>query len=137
MTVSTLRFPKSERLCSRRDIQMLFREGKRIFQPPLQLIWSLRDNDNLERTQEIQIMVSVPKRFFRRAHQRNRIKRQLREAWRIHRSSLFEKKEALSSTGQTKRLHIAFVYQSDQNPGWQPLCGAMENAIRTLVKKLS
>jgi len=75
--------PKEERLCSRKALEELFEgSNKSMLNYPIRAVF--------QKTEEtgIRIMVSVSKRFFKRAVKRNRIKRQLREAYRLNKHLL-------------------------------------------------
>ena len=128
-------FPKEERLCGKRAIDSLFREGKRLHFPPFRMVYS-HSPDDLPDGHPVRILISVPKRIFRKAHDRNRLKRQVREAWRLSRNSLLENISGRSSEIEKKALHIAFLYQSDKKEDWPVLLEAMEKAVRLLSKKL-
>ncbi|GET45598.1 ribonuclease P protein component [Capnocytophaga felis] len=80
-------FPKSERLRKLKHIQQLFSEGKSVQSYPLKMIF-LSVEDNLE--SQFQVLVSVPKRGFKRAVHRNRIKRLIRESYRLQKHFLSE-----------------------------------------------
>lgn len=73
---------KEERLCSRKAIDGLFNGGgsRSMVSFPLRLVY-LPDAPEAE-TEVTRILVSVPKRCFKRAVKRNRVKRQVREAYR-------------------------------------------------------
>ena len=74
---------KEERLCSRKALEELFEgSNKSMLNYPIRAVF--------QKTEEtgIRIMVSVSKRFFKRAVKRNRIKRQLREAYRLNKHLL-------------------------------------------------
>ncbi|MCI6503644.1 MAG: ribonuclease P protein component [Prevotella sp.] len=77
-------FPKSQRLCERHLIDSLFVPGNsRSFTSyPLRLVISVSE------TADNQLMISVPKRCLRHAVDRNRVKRQVREAYRNNRRLL-------------------------------------------------
>ncbi|MBO4428053.1 MAG: ribonuclease P protein component [Bacteroidales bacterium] len=70
-------FPKSEHLSGKRDIAALLKDGKWGSCGCLKFCW-LRREDGPSR-----LLVSVPKRHFKRAVKRNLLKRRIREAWRL------------------------------------------------------
>ncbi|NMH28437.1 ribonuclease P protein component [Flavobacterium silvaticum] len=79
-------YPNSEKLKSRLTIERLFREGKSVSKYPLRLVF-IPIEDSVSK---IQVGVSVPKKFFKKAHDRNLIKRRLREAYRHNKSLLID-----------------------------------------------
>lgn len=78
-------FRKSERLCSRRLIDQLFEPGqsKSIAAYPLRLVYQTAKENTA-------LLISVPKRYFKHAVDRNRVKRQIREAYRTNKHILPE-----------------------------------------------
>lgn len=79
-------YPKKEKLKSKKLIEQLFNEGKAVTVFPLKLIYletTFTDNTNIKAS------VSVSKRNFKSAVDRNRIKRLLREAYRLNKHELF------------------------------------------------
>ena len=80
-------FNKEERLKSRKLIQQLFAEGKSLNAFPIRLLYLPSDHDSPYR---IQAGVTVSKRNFKKAVQRNRIKRLLREAYRKNKRILYD-----------------------------------------------
>lgn len=91
---SSLSLPKKERVCSRTLIEALFAGGKSrsLSAFPLRVVYMFKDRENLE--PQTQMLVSVPKRCFKRAVKRNRVKRQVREAFRHNRQLLLDKLQA-------------------------------------------
>lgn len=81
----TQRFPKEEKLCSKRDIDELFREGSSHFLYPFRLIFLSTDTSKTSP----KVVISVPKKQFRKAIDRNRIKRKIREAYRKNKFRIF------------------------------------------------
>ena len=73
----------------------------------------------------LQVLVSVPKKHFHHAVDRNRVKRQVREAWRRHKSLLVE---ALASD---KQLLVAFVWLSDSMLSTQDVEERVANALKS------
>ena len=84
----------------------------------------------------VSILVSVPKRSFKKANQRNRIKRQVREAWRLSKNPLLEKISSRPSEIPTKALHIAFLYISVKAERWDTILEAMQKSIKLISGKL-
>ena len=78
------KFGKEERLCSRKAIDKLFNGGgsHSMASFPLRLVY-LADNESAADA-GTRLLISVPKRCFKRAVKRNRVKRQIREAYRRH-----------------------------------------------------
>lgn len=72
-------FPKSEHLCGKTRFQLLFREGQALYSSSLKLLYRVQPA-TVSRTL---VGVVVPKRLLRHAVDRNRMKRRMREAYRL------------------------------------------------------
>lgn len=81
-------FTKSERLCSKVILDKVFETGKIIVVPSFKLIWLKADEAE---EQPVQIVITVPKRNFKRAVDRNLLKRRIREAYRKNKSMVYAK----------------------------------------------
>ena len=79
--------PKEERLCGKTAVSALVSAGKWGGTPHLRFCWAAGRDSGRNR-----LMVSVPKKFFKRAVKRNLLKRRLREAYRLQ-------KELLTASG--------------------------------------
>lgn len=80
-------YPKSEKLKSKKSIELLFTSGKKIYKFPFALIFIHENHtDSL-----VKFGVSVSKRNFKKAVERNRIKRLMRECYRLNKNLLFPK----------------------------------------------
>ena len=100
-------FKKSERLCSRILMDRLFQDDNRsVSAYPIRAVFL-----PVEPTaqQGVSVLISVPKKRFHDAVDRNRVKRQLREAYRRHKHALTSR---MAERGEG--LLIAFVYVSPQ-----------------------
>jgi len=86
-------FTREERLKSRKAIGGLFKGGHSYVAYPLRVVWK-ESSPYLAAQSRIQILISVPKRNFKTAVARNRIKRQIREAYRMQKQELYDKLEA-------------------------------------------
>ena len=80
-------FTKSERLCSKVIIDRVFETGKVIVIPSFKLLW-LKGAESDE--QAIRIVITVPKRNFKKAVDRNKLKRRIREAYRKNKNVLYD-----------------------------------------------
>ena len=103
-----LKFRKRERLVSLRLIDDLFGGGssRSVAAFPLRAIFKVRVRED-HAAAPVQLLISVPKKHFHHAVDRNHVKRQIREAWRLHKQLLVE------AIAPDKQLLVAFVWQSD------------------------
>ena len=81
-----LRFPKSEKLCSKKDMEELFKKGSSHFLYPFKLVFLIKKTNQCVLPQ---VLITVPKKTFKKAVDRNRIKRQIREAYRLSKDQIF------------------------------------------------
>lgn len=81
-------FKKEERLCSKKVIEKLFSGGKSFLFFPLKIVYLKTE---LPTKNKIQIGFSVSKKNFKKAVQRNYLKRRMREAYRLNKHLLTEK----------------------------------------------
>lgn len=119
---------RQERIKSSKLIDELFSGGKSQSMAafPLRVVWSIKEQDSPLTTQ---ILVSVSKRHFKRAVKRNRVKRQIREAYRLNKQLLTS--SILHSSPST--LCLAFIWQSDELfPS-----SVVEERMRTLLQRLA
>jgi ribonuclease P protein component len=80
-------FSKNERLCSKPLIDQLVQKGNSFNGFPFKIIWL----EIQESSAPVKIVISVPKRNFKRAVDRNRIKRLIRETYRKNKHTLIER----------------------------------------------
>lgn len=113
------RLRKEERLCSKKLIDTLFETGgsHAMTAYPLKAVYRLIDSKaetsvSKETVMEskVQVLVSVPKKHFKRAVKRNRVKRQVREAYRKHKSFVTLRVNEHAD----KQLLIAFIWLSNE-----------------------
>lgn len=117
--------PKEERICSDKTIDSLFSDGDSCFKYPLRVVFKPRVEVAVSASR---MLISVPKKRFKHAVDRNRIKRQVREAFRIN-------KYLLTSIGQG--TDIAFVYASSNHYPQERIEGAVVSALREIEKRLN
>lgn len=93
---------REERLRSKKEIGILFRDDESCFVFPFKVLTRIHDKDNSPSTS---LLVSVSKKNFKNATERNRIKRMMREAWRLQKIPL-----DLLLNSQNKHMDIALIY---------------------------
>ena len=76
-------FSKEERLCSVKLIDKLFHSGSSFLLYPFRIIWL---KETLPVETPVQVLISVPKKKFKRAVDRNLLKRRIREIYRLQKS---------------------------------------------------
>lgn len=119
-------FSKPEHLCLRSDISALFASGSRSMTVyPIRMVY--RQVDVAEHRPAVQVLLSVSKRHFRHAVDRNRVKRLLREAYRHHKHIL------TAQLPEGRGLHIGFLWLSDNLPAAE----VVEQCIVRLLQQLS
>ena len=100
---------KSERLCSKKLIERLFAGGNKSFPAfPMRVVYMPLGAE--EEGAEVSILISVPKKRFKRAVKRNLVKRQIREAYRLNKYILLD---ALKKQ-EDKRMVLAFIWLDNQ-----------------------
>ncbi|MEL7427964.1 MAG: ribonuclease P protein component [Bacteroidota bacterium] len=88
--MAQFRFQVGEKLKSRKEIERLFQAGSQAcIQYPLRLVW--RPMEKRRSEFPVQMTVSVSKKRFKKAVDRNRIKRLVREAYRLQKPQLYER----------------------------------------------
>ena len=120
---------KVERLDKKKIIEKMFAGGSRSFSVfPLRVVYLPVE----ELEADASILISVSKRRFKRAVKRNRVKRQIREAYRVN------KHELLNILVERKcRLAIAFIYLSDQLVESSIIEDRMRIALVRITEKMS
>lgn len=128
----TYTFGKEERLCSTKAIDNLFAgQGESFIAYPLRVVYMLFDEPDREK-QYPSILISVSKRKFKRAVKRNRVKRLVREAYRLNKSLFLP---ALQTRG--KRMDIAFLYLKNELPTFAEIEKAILKTANVLNNRWS
>ena len=129
-------YQKTDKLKSRKQTQHLFSTGQAINVFPIRLIYTIEpiasSLDNISPTSLLQAGVGAPSRTFRKAVQRNRVKRLLREAYRL------EKPNFLSQASlEHKRVNLFFLYTDASVLTQVEIQAKVKEALAILVTKLN
>ncbi len=120
---------KAERLNSKSTIEELFSGNSKSFSAyPLRIVFMpLEKKENALAS----IMISVPKKRFKRAAKRNKVKRQIREGYRKN------KQELLNVLNEKEHgLAIAFIYLSNEILATNLIEDAIKQILERLKEKL-
>jgi ribonuclease P protein component len=115
---------RNERLKSRKQIDKLFNSGNYFNLPPLRLSYLIDEGGENE---ALQLGVGVSVRHFKKAVDRNRVKRLIREAWRVQ-------KQELASLAKAKHrsLKVFIIYTGRELPDYQLVYEKTRSAIARL-----
>lgn len=120
---------KPERLNKKKIIEKMFAGGSRSFSIfPLRVVWLPVEELDVQAS----ILISVSKRRFKRAVKRNRIKRQIREAYRLNKQILLA-----PLTEKNRRLAIAFIYLADELMNSALVEEKIKATLTRIVEKIS
>lgn len=121
-------FAKPEHLYGEKAIGRLFAEGTSFIVYPLRVTCLLMPGNPVEPS--VRVMVSVPKKRFKRAVKRNRLKRRMREAYRQNKQTLYDR---LHTNG--RGAYIAFQYISDEELEYAYIEKKMIKALQLIQEK--
>jgi ribonuclease P protein component len=125
--VKTFGLSKKDRLKSRKQIDLLFAQGKSFAVFPLRITFKAVASSS----PGVQAGFSVSKRYFKKAVDRNRVKRLLREAYRLQKLEL---KEKTDHTGLS--VDVFFLYTDANIQSYQAISSCMQTALQKLISKL-
>ncbi len=110
-------FGKEEKLCSEKDIENLYKVGSSFLNHPIVFYYLLMPD-----LKDTQVLVSVSKKKFKNAVDRNLIKRRLREAYRLHKFAL------------THKYHLALVYIGNEMLPYQQIERSVTQGLERIAK---
>lgn len=118
---------KEERLSSKKIIDKLFTEGNSILQYPLKMVFLKTE---LPGNYSAQTAFTASKKLFKRAVHRNRIKRLLREAYRLNKHIIYQE-------FTHEQLAIFIIYIGKELPKFQQIETATKKGLKKILYKLS
>lgn len=119
-------FPAKEKLKNKKVIEQLFVEGQGITDFPIKLLYI---KSNFDDDTKIKVGVVAPKKKFKSAVKRNRVKRLLREAYRLNKHSVFNKIEG--------NFAFLFLYLGNTIPNFDEVDRSINTLLEAFLKKES
>jgi ribonuclease P protein component len=124
---SSQKFPKQERLTSKKTIEELFTKGSSVFVYPFRLLYLPNQTLLPEQPSYPQVLFSVSKKHFKRAVDRNLIKRRMREAYRLNKKDLLQ-----AMPSQQIPASVALVYVAKEKIEF----AALQKKLKTVWLRL-
>lgn len=118
--------PKSEIIRGETAVSRLFSEGSRGFCYPFRYMFRVTDGGS-----QAKVLVSVPKKNFKRAVARNLLKRRTREAYRLGKSALCSK---ASKTGKT--VELALIYSAGEIHDYKTINNGVKRVLAQVLERL-
>ncbi len=124
-------FEKGERIYRKKQIEQIFSGGKsRAFSAfPIKMVYCSTNRINKEA--QVQVLISVSKRHFKHAVKRNRIKRQIREAYRLNKHILL----SCLQKDKTEGFDLAFLWQDNKLYNSEEVHLKVANLLQRLAEK--
>jgi ribonuclease P protein component len=123
----SLTFRKEERLCSKKLFDKLFSDRTSFFVYPLKVIYVATDHGG---NFPVQAAFAASKKIFRKAVDRNLLKRRMREAYRLNKQILYQ------GAGE-KKLVIIFIYIGKEIINFQQIEKALKRALNMVSDNIS
>jgi ribonuclease P protein component len=125
MESATATLPRTERLRTLGAIRRLFTSGEAGFVYPFRYIWFAEADDQAS----AEVLFSVPKKFHKRAVQRNLLRRRAKEAYRLQ-------KRFLLNPSKTVSIDIAFIYTSKEVASYETIYRSIGRIIQQITEHL-
>lgn len=121
------KFRKEERLCSRKAIERLFASGNSLFHHPFRLLWTDTDSPG---PYPARLAISVPAKKVKKAVTRNRIRRLIRESYRINKGMLYQ---FLERNG--KKIDMMLIYVSAEEIDFNAINTRLPELINIFIRR--
>jgi len=120
-------FKKAERLTSSKSISLLFQEGRSISSYPLRILF----NNQGQGQHPVSVAISVPKRLYKRAVDRNLLKRRIREAYRLNKTNSYFRLGEMNM-----RINLVIQYQHKEILDFETIENGVIKALEKMLRVL-
>ena len=127
--MSGFKFEQKEHLKSHKIIGELFKSGDSFGMYPLRAVWKTAEQK--EGNCPLKISISVPKKRFRRAVARNRLRRQVREAFRLSRAAFVQ-----NAPADHPPVALMILYTGVEALPYAVIQEAMARLLKRLAKEI-
>jgi len=122
-------FKKKEKLCSKTEIKQLFLHKKAVFSYPIKIFWNKTTYTNKI---PVKTVISVSKKRFKLAVDRNFLKRRIREAYRLNKQSFYDNVKA-----KNIQLSMIIIYHSNTKLPYSEIESSLVTALNKLQDKIA
>ncbi|MCA6436779.1 MAG: ribonuclease P protein component [Bacteroidetes bacterium] len=119
-------FHKHERLKSKKQIEFLFKNGKHITAAPIKVIYFITEKNSIHTTNKA--MFVVPKKLFKHANDRNKLKRRMKEAYRLNKHELIVRFDSKNEV-----VLLSFIYIQKTLEKYDQVCLGVTKIVSKLV----
>lgn len=120
-------FKKAERLTSSKSISLLFQEGRSISSYPLRILFNTQGQGQ----HPVSVAISVPKRLYKRAVDRNLLKRRIREAYRLNKTNSYIRLGEMNM-----RINLVIQYQHKEILDFETIENGVIKALEKMLRVL-
>ena len=124
LTVQRYFLKKTDRLKSRKAIDIMFTKGKSFSNFPFRILWV-----NVENEDGLKAGFSASTKNFKKATDRNKIKRLMREAYRLQKNEL-----DVQLSLNKKAINVFFIYTGKEVPTYDLIFEKMGNVLKRIIK---
>lgn len=128
--MSKFSFGKAEKLKSRKTISLLFENGRTAYSFPVKILYHFWTVENEDQNM-VKCGVSVSSRKYRKAVDRNLLKRRMREAYRLNKHELIQ-----SATEKNLQVNLFIIYLANEKESFQKIQQGIITALKMVMEDM-